>query len=185
MYPVRNKSKPLPGEAKRRKPLVAARGVEKAPTQVEEINEVDPGVFLFRMTRAVRHWRRQLDLELKHYSLTEATCRPLIYIDRMGDGVRQKDLAYEMEIEGSSLVRLIDSLEAGGFVARRVEKEDRRANNLYLTAAGQGMVRKVRGITDILHRKVLSHISTRDEAACLRTFDALEQAFVSEGEPEH
>jgi MarR family transcriptional regulator for hemolysin len=98
--------------------------------------------------------------------------------------VRQKDLAYEMEIEGSSLVRLIDSLEASGFVARFVEKGDRRANNLYLTLVGRDLVGKVRGITDVLHRKVLSRISPRDEAACLRTFDALERAFVVEGEDE-
>ena len=153
--------------------------------RISDLNETDPGVFLFRMTRVVRHWRRQLDLQLKHDSLTEATCRPLIYIDRMGDGVRQKDLAYEMEIEGSSLVRLIDSLEESGLVARLVEKGDRRANNLYLTAAGRDLVGKVRGITNVLHRKMLSKISTRDEAACLRTFDALEQAFLTEGEKEN
>ncbi len=163
---------------------VVARKSSKRTSGVSQINQTDPGVFLFRMTRAVRHWRRQLDLQLKHYSLTEATCRPLIYINRMGDGVRQKDLAYEMEIEGSSLVRLIDSLEEGGLVTRRVEREDRRANNLYLTAAGQELLGKLRSITDILHRKVLSHISPRDEAACLRTFAALERAFLIEGEGE-
>lgn len=161
-------------------------GTEVDPPQTDravlELNETDPGVFLFRMTRAVRHWRKQLDLALKHESLTEATCRPLIYIDRMGDGVRQKDLAYEMEIEGSSLVRLVDSLEKAGLVFRRVEEKDRRANNLYLTAAGRELVVKVRRIANVLNRKVLSHISTRDEAACLRTFAALERALITEGD---
>lgn len=166
------------------KPVELEEPTPKSERAVAELNQTDPGVFLFRMTRAVRHWRKQLDLQLKHESLTEATCRPLIYIDRMGDGVRQKDLAYEMEIEGSSLVRLIDSLEKAGLVFRRVEKEDRRANNLYLTADGRELVKKVRGIADVLNRKVLSHISTRDEAACLRTFGALERAFIAEGEPE-
>jgi MarR family transcriptional regulator, transcriptional regulator for hemolysin len=163
---------------------VTHKALSRRPTEILKINQTDPGVFLFRMTRVSRHWRRQLDLELKHYSLTEATCRPLIYINRMGDGVRQKDLAYEMEIEGSSLVRLIDSLEQGGLVTRRVEREDRRANNLYLTAAGQELLGKLRSITDILHRKILAHISPRDEAACLRTFAALERAFLIEGEAE-
>ncbi len=139
-------------------------------------NQRDPGSFLFAMTRAVRHWRRQLDLELHHCDLTEATCRPLVWMDRMGDGVRQKDLAYELEIEGSSLVRLLDALEKSGLIERRIEN-DRRAKGLFLTAAGRAMVEKVRSLTDALHNEVLSAISATDQRACMRAFAVLEQAF--------
>lgn len=133
-------------------------------------------MFLFSMTRTARHWRRELDTLLEHYGLTEARTRPLIYIDRLGDGIRQKDLAAELEIEGSSLVRLVDSLEQAGFIRRRVGKGDRRERYLYLTASGREMVNQVRHLTDKLHRHILDHLSPVQEKACLAAFLALDQA---------
>lgn len=136
----------------------------------------DLGKFLFVLTRTARHWRLELDRILEHYGLTEARTRPLIYIDRLGDGIRQKDLAAELEIEGSSLVRLVDSLEKAGFIRRRVGKGDRRERYLYLTASGREMVSTVRQLTDKLHRHVLDNLSPNQKRTCLAAFVALDEA---------
>lgn len=139
----------------------------------------DTGIFLFVMARAARQWRAELDALLLHYGLTEARTRPLIYIDRLGDGIRQKDLAAELDIEGSSLVRLLDSLEKAKLIRRKVGKSDRRERKLYLTPDGQSLVTKVRTLTGALHRYVLSHVAEKDIEACMRTFDALSRALVN------
>jgi MarR family transcriptional regulator for hemolysin len=141
------------------------------------MGEKDLGIFLFNMTRAARHWRRQLDLIMSDYVLTEAKTRPLIYIDRLGDGLRQKDLAEELEIESSSLVRLLDSLENNGLIERRICIGDRRARTLYLTDSGRELVKKVRSLTDVLHRDVMRYITPKEEDACLKVFANLERAF--------
>lgn len=138
-------------------------------------HDADPGIFLFVMTRTARHWRRELDEILAHYGLTEARTRPLIYIDRIGNGLRQKDLAQELEIEGSSLVRLLDSLERSGLIKRKVGKDDRRERRLYLTPQGREMVRHVRALTDNLHHYVLSKLSPTQEKVCLATFSILDK----------
>lgn len=142
----------------------------------------DLGQFLFVMTRTARHWRLELDRLLEHYGLTEARTRPLIYIDRLGDGIRQKDLAAELEIEGSSLVRLVDSLEKGGLIRRRVGKGDRRERYLHLTASGREMVLKVRKLTDKLHRHALDNLSPNQERACLSAFAAIDEALADAAE---
>ena len=53
---------------------------------------------------------------------------------RLGDGVRQKELATALSIEGPSLVRLLDNLERRGFIERREDETDRRARGIYLRA---------------------------------------------------
>jgi MarR family transcriptional regulator for hemolysin len=49
--------------------------------------------------------------------MTEATWRPLVYVARLGAGVRQKELAIALGIEGPSLVRLLDGLERRRLIA--------------------------------------------------------------------
>ena len=63
------------------------------------------------VARLSRRLRQSVDAEMRLIGLTEATWRPLIYLRSLGDGVRQKELATAMSIEGPSLVRLLDSLE--------------------------------------------------------------------------
>src|SRR6185312_11849021 len=71
------------------------------------------------LSRAYRQWRRAADLRLQPYDLTEATWLPLIRIARAPTPPRQKDLAASLFVDNSSVVRLLDNLEAAGLVDRR------------------------------------------------------------------
>src|SRR3954470_18533928 len=93
--------------------------------------------FGFLVARIARRMRQAVDAEMRLIGLTEATWRPLMYVRSLGDGVRQKELATALSIEGPSLVRLLDSLERRGFIERREEESDRRARGIHLTRAGR------------------------------------------------
>src|SRR3977135_1138235 len=92
--------------------------------------------FGFRVARIARRLRQAVDAELRVLGLTEATWRPLVYVRRLGDGVRQKELVTALSIEGPSLVRLLDNLERRGLIERREDETDRRAPGLYPTTPG-------------------------------------------------
>ncbi len=49
------------------------------------------------------------------------------------DGQNQQELAEFSEKDKTSITRIIDSLEKKGFVTRKVNKQDRRVNFIYLT----------------------------------------------------
>ena len=68
-----------------------------------------------------RRWRQVLDTAFQAHSLTAATWRPLFYLQNLGEGVCQKDLAASIGIEGPPLVRLPDTLLAKELI-RRVEE---------------------------------------------------------------
>src|SRR5260370_25374412 len=89
--------------------------------------------FGFRVARIARRLRQAVDAELRVLGLTEATWRPLVYVRRLGDGVRQKELATALSIEGPSLVRLLDNLERRGLIDLRADEGDRRARGLHPT----------------------------------------------------
>src|SRR5258708_13622044 len=82
--------------------------------------------------RTFRQWRRSADLRLQPFELTEATWLPLVHIARAPAPPRQKDLAASMFVDGSSVVRLLDNLEAAGLIQRKEGATDRRAKTIHL-----------------------------------------------------
>src|SRR5258708_71324 len=98
------------------------------------------------LSRAARQWRRAADLRLQPFELTEATWLPLVHIARAPEPPRQKDLAASMSLDGSSVVRLLDNLEAAGLIRRKEGEHDRRAQNIPPAARGPPLPHQVQAV---------------------------------------
>lgn len=129
--------------------------------------------FGFLVARLARRLRQAVDAELSQLGLTEATWRPLVYMRRLGDGVRQKELATALSIEGPSLVRLLDSLERRGLIERREDENDRRARGLHLTRAGRELAVRAAKAGNAIQTRLLSSVPTADLEACERVLGTL------------
>jgi MarR family transcriptional regulator for hemolysin len=119
------------------------------------------------LSRAARQWRRAADLGLRPFKLTEATWLPLVHIARAPAPPRQKDLAASMSLDGSSVVRLLDNLEAAGLIQRR-EGEDRRAKIITLTPRGRAIADKVETIARRIRSDALAGLSDKDIQTTVR-----------------
>ncbi|MBT1071282.1 MarR family winged helix-turn-helix transcriptional regulator [Pelotalea chapellei] len=126
--------------------------------------KIDRSNLLYHLGLLARRWRQVLDSELNAAGLTDATWRPLLHLHILGDGVRQKDLAASVGIEGPSLVRLIDTLVTKGLIQRSEDGTDRRAKQLCLTPEGQLIVARIKGIVMPLENELLSSFSDSDIA---------------------
>lgn len=60
------------------------------------------------------------------------------------EGLNQVALADELEITPITVARLIDRLEAEGWVERRPDPDDRRAHRLYLRRTGRDVLERLR-----------------------------------------
>jgi len=117
--------------------------------------------FFSLMAQSTRQWRRVLDRELQPLGLTEATWLALLHLARAAEPMRQKDLANSLSLDNSSVVRLLDSLEAAG-LAQRMEHADRRAKAIGLTALGEATVAQVEGIATQARKRMLSVVPAAD-----------------------
>lgn len=113
------------------------------------------------LAQTARHWRRWADNRLQRFGLTEATWLPLLRIARAEAPMRQKELARSLSLDGSSVVRLVDALEAAGLVERRGEEGDRRARVLVLTDQGRATVAQVEQVARAARETALAGL---DEA---------------------
>jgi MarR family transcriptional regulator for hemolysin len=140
--------------------------IEMAPSQTIICAEI--GLLIGRLGRLLR---REANQALADHGLSEATALPLLILSRRGKCVRQGVLAEEVGIEGPSLVRLIDLLQAEGFVERSEDSTDRRSKILHLTPAGEAKASEVSRVLRRVRAYLLQDIGS-DELAT--TFDTLE-----------
>jgi len=74
----------------------------------------------------------------------------ILVIIEANPGLKQTELARAAMLDRSTMVPVLDKLEARGLVARRPPPEDRRVNGLWLSAEGTLLLRR-------LKRRVLAH----------------------------
>ncbi|MCG5242549.1 MarR family winged helix-turn-helix transcriptional regulator [Azospirillum doebereinerae] len=129
------------------------------------------GIHLFR---AARLWRREANKALADCGFSSSVITPLMLLAELGDGMRQRELAEEMGVEGPSVVRLLDSLEAAKLVERREAPDDRRAKTLHLTDQGRDLLVQVNRALNGLRRRLLAGTDAADIDACRRAMAVIE-----------
>jgi DNA-binding MarR family transcriptional regulator len=77
------------------------------------------------------------------------------------EGITQTALADLLDIEKPTLGRLLDRLEAKGWVARQADRHDRRAKRVYLTGEVQAVMRALREIAAGLRSDALEGMDPR------------------------
>jgi MarR family transcriptional regulator for hemolysin len=135
--------------------------------------------FGVRLVSTARRWRRALDQGLADIGLTDATWVPLVHLQNHGDGMHQKDLALAIGLDTSSLVRLLDVLEARGSIARLPDAQDRRAKRVHLTAQGLAEVDGLQTTLAAISERLLDGVSEADRAKALAIFSQIETNFIS------
>ena len=134
------------------------------------------------VSHVAREWRRAVDGRLHVHGLTEATWLPLLRIARSETPMRQNELAASLALDGSSVVRLLDTLENSGLIERCEDRADRRAKSLVLTSRGRRTVDRVERVSQEIREAVLGEISDEDLACALRLLERVRDRLQSLGE---
>ncbi|WKE65228.1 MarR family transcriptional regulator [Gallaecimonas kandeliae] len=119
-----------------------------------------------------RQWRQTVDRQLQPFGLTQATWLPLWHLARAAEPLRQKDLAALLQVDGSALVRTLDTLEKQGLILRK-SGEDRRAKTLHLTREGQKVADQVGQVANAVREQVLGPLDENDLDTTLRVLERL------------
>ncbi len=88
-------------------------------------------------------------------SLTQ--CRVLSYLAR-NEGASQARVAEGTSTDQMTLVRILDRMEQDGWIERRANPEDRRANRLYLRTAAKPLLNRIWRLSDRLRGKALAQL---------------------------
>ena len=106
-----------------------------------------------------RRWRSLLDERLRLIGQSSARMEALAAIINSPSLSAQVDIAKRLRIEGPTMTRMLDTLEADGLVERLSDPADRRTKQLRLTAAGEKVLEEVFAIADELRNRLLAGVA--------------------------
>ena len=116
--------------------------------------------------------RLEIDRRASAYNLTRTKWLAISLL-RNGPGITQSELAQHMELGAAATGRLVDRLVERGFVERRSDKTDRRANPLYLTSLARATLQDLEGEADALRRDVFAGLSEDEIVQLQKTLQHL------------
>lgn len=130
------------------------------------IKDQDENNETFLVHELARQIRVSFDRRAQHIGLTRSQWRALSVLRRF-PGISQAVLAEHMEIEPISLVRLLDRMQKSGWIERRPDPNDRRANQLFLTKKVQKIVDDMREVAIGVRKDVLKGFTELEHEALL------------------
>jgi len=136
------------------------------------MNTPAKAVFSEELIKVSRKMRNLFDARVRAEGLTLPRARALIFLGRKGC-MTQTELAEMLEIEGPTLVPLLDSLEKQGLIRRQPVDGDRRAKHIALTSAGQEQAAHMDALVQDFRRDVLKDIPEEDLQIAIRVCQAM------------
>ncbi|WP_437881313.1 transcriptional regulator SlyA [Pseudomonas sp. LRF_L74] len=124
--------------------------------------------FGMQLAQVSRGWRAELDRRLSDLGLSQARWLVLLHLKLLGETPTQRELAKTVGVEGPTLARLLDGLEAQGLVQRLAVQEDRRAKKIVLTPQAQPLIERIESIAVQLRREIFVGIDEEDIQHCQR-----------------
>ena len=131
--------------------------------------------FGFLLSETARTWRTRLDQRLRPLGLSQAKWLVLVHLNMSRCELTQKALSERLGIEGPSLVRLLDRMEADGWVERRISPTDRRAKTVHATAKAGRTIRDIKRVAARLRSELLGDIAPEDLAVANHVLQRIKQ----------
>lgn len=107
--------------------------------------------------------RRTFRQRMSEIEFSFEQMRTLIAISR-NEGIRQVELADQLEIQPITLVHQLDQLMKDGLIERRPDPNDRRAYRLFLTDAAEPHLDAIRKIACSVEQEMLAGLSKEEIA---------------------
>ena len=106
-----------------------------------------------------RRWRSLLDERLRLIGQSSARMEALAAIINSPSLSAQVDIAKRLRIEGPTMTRMLDTLEADGLVERLPDPADRRTKQLRLTPEGEKVLEEIFAIADESRNRLLEGVA--------------------------
>ena len=136
--------------------------------------KADHSTFGYTIADMTRLLRRVFDRRAAHLGLTRAQWRALKLVGRT-PGLTQAQLAEELDMEAIAVGRVLDRMQAAGFIERRPDPNDRRCWRLYPVGETPAAMVEMKRIADHLNDEVLEGVSDEDFETVMRVLAAVKE----------
>ena len=126
----------------------------------------------FLINDAARQMRTNYDRRMKELGLTRSQWWVLTHLF-FNEGLSQTSLSEVLEIERATLGRLLDRLEAKGWIERRTVPKDRRVKQVFLAQAVEPLLRTMRALASELRTQATAGLAEEEQELLIATLTKL------------
>jgi MarR family transcriptional regulator for hemolysin len=126
----------------------------------------------FLLKDTSRRYTRRFEERAQALSLTLPQCRALLYLEN-NEGVSQKRLSELTELDPMTLVRILDRMEADGWVQRRFDPTDRRAHTLWLTPKSKPVLEHIARLIAETRAETLHGLATEERTKLVELLERI------------
>ena len=120
-----------------------------------------------------RAWRQALDRRLKYLGVSQASWMTIAVAAKARGPLSQSELAQRLDVEGATMVAMVDRLVKAGLVVREPSTTDRRVKRVVLTAAGNQLYDRVRTEAAAFRKELLVGIDKKQLLLVTELLEAL------------
>lgn len=124
----------------------------------------------FLLKDTSRRYTRRFEERAQELSLTLPQCRALLHLENH-EGVSQKRLSELTELDPMTLVRILDRMEADGWVQRRFDPADRRAHTLWLTPKSKPVLEHIAHLIAETRAEALHGLSSDERGTLIELLE--------------
>jgi DNA-binding MarR family transcriptional regulator len=114
--------------------------------------------FGFLLKDASRLYVQRFERHAREHALTLDQCKALVNLAK-NEGISQRRLSELADIEPMNLVRILDRMEADGWLERRADPVDRRARRLFLRAKARPLVDEIWQLAELTRSEALARVA--------------------------
>ena len=135
----------------------------------------------FLIHDAARLMRVTYDRKMSGLGLTRSQWWVMTHL-YFNEGISQTELSAVLDIERATLGRLLDRLEAKGWVERRPHPSDRRVKRVYLTGEVELLMQTMRAKAAEVRNEALAGIPAHEQDALIELLIKIKANLLSTGE---
>ncbi len=128
--------------------------------------------FGYLLHDVARLLRREFDRRIKTLGLTRAQWIALAALLQQ-DGLTQTELAFMLDMGRAPLGTLIDRLERDGWVERKPDPEDRRANRVYITKKIKPLLSKLSLVSQEVYEAAITELPEHEVERVMGTLSRI------------
>jgi DNA-binding MarR family transcriptional regulator len=98
---------------------------------------------------------------------------PLLHLLWQQDGRTQSDLAAKLHLQPATVTKMLQRMEAAGFIKRQADPQDQRVMRVYLTPLGQQVKEQVRQREQQVAREVVEGFTCEEQALLAQFFSRM------------
>lgn len=141
-----------------------------------KVNNLGPERYIcYKLSKVMRKVQRYYESNLAPFEITPVQFYVLSVLWE-NDGMKFKDLAKSVNMDGSTLTGILDRMERGEFVERRDDPEDRRSLLVFLTDKAKLNGAEMIKLAEKLDNGIKEKFNESDYVTFLKVLDELPES---------